>query len=109
MCCCPAAHQLDRLVGVVLQANGGGASDPVMTGFDGKSFHSDSTGDFLLLASEGYEVRGAPPCPSLGAWAPFRNTASKQDTYDIVLNSAWCRHLVQLLRPSLSYRGYTAE
>ncbi|GAB4817055.1 hypothetical protein N2152v2_004101 [Parachlorella kessleri] len=27
-----------------------------MTGFDGKSFHFDSTGDFLLLASEGMEV-----------------------------------------------------
>ncbi|GAB4817056.1 hypothetical protein N2152v2_004102 [Parachlorella kessleri] len=43
-------------VGQQCLANGGGASDPMMTGFDGKSFHFDSTGDFLLLASEGMEV-----------------------------------------------------
>ena len=34
-----------------VQVSGGAASDPVITGFDGQSFHFDQTGNFTLLSS----------------------------------------------------------
>ncbi|GAB4821118.1 hypothetical protein N2152v2_008164 [Parachlorella kessleri] len=33
------------------QVSGGASSDPVITGFDGRSFHYDQTGNFTLLSS----------------------------------------------------------
>ncbi|GAB4821106.1 hypothetical protein N2152v2_008152 [Parachlorella kessleri] len=37
--------------------HGGAASDPIITGFDGKSFHFDQTGEFTLLSSgDGFRV-----------------------------------------------------
>ena len=44
------------------QAGGAGVkSDPIITGFDGKSFHFDQTGEFTLLSSgDGFRV--SPAC-----------------------------------------------
>ncbi|GAB4821113.1 hypothetical protein N2152v2_008159 [Parachlorella kessleri] len=39
------------------QESGSATSDPVISGFDGKSFHFDQTGDFTLLSSgDGFKV-----------------------------------------------------
>ncbi|GAB4821112.1 hypothetical protein N2152v2_008158 [Parachlorella kessleri] len=39
------------------KVSGGAASDPVITGFDGRSFHFDETGNFTLLSSgDGFKV-----------------------------------------------------
>ena len=44
------------------QIQGGAQSDPLITGFDGKSFHFDETGEFTLLSSaDGFKVSVTGP------------------------------------------------
>ena len=42
-------------------------SDPIITGFDGKSFHFDQAGEFILLSSgDGFRVSAPDQCVGEG-------------------------------------------